>query len=73
MKRFLVTTTSGYATIKADEVVFEHGHVAFWKYESHCIDMGRGQAPLEKITKHLVRAIHNPAVEAIEEIRDEQD
>lgn len=65
MKKFLVTTTSGQITIKADGVTFEPGHVCFWV---KMLEKNANGTWNEQET--LVRAIHNPAVEAVEEIRE---
>lgn len=55
MRRFVVHTPSGPRTVLADVVTFEPGHVCFWERR----DSG---SPL------LVVAIHNPSIEWIEEV-----
>lgn len=58
MKKFLVKMTTRHTLIEADMVRFEPGHVTFWEItETAGIPSSR-----------LIRAIHNPAVEQVEEI-----
>lgn len=57
-KKFLVKMTTCHTTIEADAIRFEPGHVTFWK------NTRTAGIP----SSRLIRAIHNPAVEEVEEI-----
>lgn len=66
MRKFLVLMTTSHATIDADTITFESGHVCFWKS-----DVMKREDGCWMDVDRLVRAIHNPAVEEVKEIEDE--